>query len=89
MNMNSRDLARYIKSRADYHGENVRLIACSTGKIENNETCFAENLANALNVTVKAPNELLFMNNQGKIKIGVDGKGEFIEYTPNQRRRLK
>lgn len=89
-NMSPRTLANIIRSREDYTaGENIRLLSCSTGKSSGGNYCFAEELANALGVTVKAPNDVLFINANGVICIGDLADGEFLEFIPNQRRRLK
>ena len=70
-------------------GENIRLLSCSTGTAVGDEYCFAEELANALGVVVEAPNDTLMIQSNGEIYIGALKEGDFIPYTPNQRRRLK
>ena len=50
---------------------------------------FAEELANALGVTVKAPNDLLYIEENGNMMVGKNGEGKFITYKPNQRGRRK
>lgn len=88
-NMSPRLLASVIRHSEGYTGQNIRLLCCSTGRIVGEEYCFAEELANALGVTVKAPNDLLYISNRGGLKVGEDGTGRFVDYIPNQRRRLK
>lgn len=88
-NMSPRLLAQVIKHNPAYKGQDIRLIACNTGTKLDNSYCFAEELANALNVAVYAPNDLIFITQNGNIHIGEDRKGVFLEYTPNQRRRAK
>ena len=88
-NMSPRLLAQIIKHNPAYKGEDIRLIACNTGTKLDDSYCFAEELANALNVAVYAPNDLIFITKNGNIYIGEDRKGVFLEYTPNQRRRAK
>ncbi|MDO5564109.1 MAG: DUF4417 domain-containing protein [Eubacteriales bacterium] len=62
-----RTISKYLKSKKDYKGEAIRLISYSTGKINNG---VAQNLANKLNVTVKAPNDIIWIKPSGKIVIG-------------------
>ena len=88
-NMSPRLLAAIIRHSEGYHGQEVRLISCNTGKPRGDEYCFAEELANALGVTVFAPNDLIFVSKNGKIIIGKDGSGSIIPYKPNERKRLK
>lgn len=88
-NMSPRLLAQIIKHNPAYKGQDIRLIACNTGTKIDDSYCFAEELANALNVAVYAPNDLIFITQNGNIYIGEDRKGVFLEYTPNQRRRAK
>ena len=58
-----RELARLVKNRDDYKRIGIRLLSCSTGK---GEESFAQHLANKLGVPVKAPTELLWVNEFGK-----------------------
>lgn len=88
-NMSPRLLASVIRHSEEYHGQDIRLIACSTGQIVDGEYCFAEELANALGVTVFAPNDLIFITGDGKIKVGRRGSGSIVPYKPNERKRLK
>ena len=50
---------------------------------------FAEELANALGVTVKAPNDLLYIMPSGRMYVGEARDGKFVDYHPNQRGRKK
>lgn len=88
-NMSARLLAEVIRHSDGYHGQPVRLLSCSTGLSTDGSYCFAEELANALGVPVRAPNDVLIIWRDGSLKIGFAGNGEFIEYRPNQRRRMK
>ena len=88
-NMSPRLLAAIIKHNKNYHGENIRLLSCSTGVRVNGEYCFAEELANALGVIVEAPNMKVYTDSNGTIKVGKYGEGRMIPYKPNERRRLK
>lgn len=88
-NMSPRLLASIIRHSDGYHGQPIRLLSCSTGKIVEDEYCFAEELANALGVTVYAPNDLLYIAKSGIILVGSDGTGAFVPYKPNERKRYK
>lgn len=88
-NMSPRLLASLIRHSEGYHGQEIRLLSCSTGQKTENDYCFAEELANALGVTVYAPNDLLFVGKSGKIMVGKYGEGAIVPYKPNERKRLK
>ena len=88
-NMTARVLASVIRHSGGWNGQNVRLLSCSTGKSEGDSLCFAEELANALGVTVLAPNLDLYIFPSGTFQVGEFGEGAFVEYKPNERRRLK
>lgn len=87
--MSARTLATLIRHSKEYAGQNIRLLCCNTGKQIGDAYCFAEELANALGVTVTAPNKALYIFPDGHLRIGKLGDGEFVSYEPNQRRRLK
>ena len=89
VNMSARLLASVIRHSEGYEGQKIRLLSCSTGLILGEEYCFAEELANALGVEVKAPNGELFISNRGRLSVGVLDDGTFITYKPNQRGRVK
>ena len=86
-NMSPRLLASIIRHSDGWNGQKIRLLSCSTGKQEGDDYCFAEELANALGVEVKAPNDLLYIYPSGRISVGPTGKGEIISFLPNQRER--
>ena len=88
-NMSPRLLASIIRHSPGYHGQEIRLLSCSTGRIVDDEYCFAEELANALGVTVYAPNDLLLINESGIMCVGRFAQGSFVSYKPNERKRLK
>lgn len=88
-NMSPRLLASIIRHSAGWNGQKVRLLSCSTGKQVDGAYCFAEELANALGVTVKAPNDLLYIGKNGSLGVGEYGQGKFVDYKPNQRGRTK
>lgn len=87
--MSARTLATVIRHSKGYAGQNIRLLSCNTGKVVGDSYCFAEELANALGVTVSAPNKSLYIFSDGTLRVGRSGDGVFINYEPNQRRRLK
>ena len=89
VNMSPRLLANIIRHRADYHGEKIRLLSCSTGLRVDNGYCFAEELANALGVIVEAPDMELFIWPDGEINVGRFNQGKMIPYKPNERNRIK
>ena len=88
-NMSPRLLASLIRHSEGWNGQKIRLLSCSTGASNGDDYCFAEELANALGVEVKAPNDLLYINESGKLSVGFTGQGMFVTYKPNQRRRTK
>lgn len=88
-NMSPRLLASVIRHSDGWNGQKIRLLSCSTGKQSGDAYCFAEELANALGVEVKAPNDLLYIYPSGRIVVGVGGKGKIVSFTPNQRGRRK
>ncbi|HAJ96868.1 MAG TPA: hypothetical protein DCO72_03940 [Ruminococcus sp.] len=54
--VDARTLANIIRSRKDYNGtDEIVLISCNTGNEENTRKCFAQKLADELDVTVHAP----------------------------------
>ena len=88
-NMSPRMLASVIRHSDGWNGQKIRLLSCSTGKSLGDDYCFAEELANALGVEVKAPNDTLFISAAGNMYVGEDKDGRMVSYFPNQRRRRK
>lgn len=88
-NMPARVLAAIIRHSDGWNGQKIRLLACSTGVKTGDEYCFAEELANALGVEVKAPNGVLYIMKTGKMYVGPHAEGAMISFTPNQRGRRK
>lgn len=88
-NMSPRLLASVIRHSEGWNGQKIRLLSCSTGAQAGDSYCFAEELANALGVEVKAPNGMLYISKGGTLKVGFNGDGKFETFTPNQRRRRK
>jgi RHS repeat-associated protein len=75
-------LANMIKSSPEYTGQPIRLLSCSTGCLVDG---FAQNLANALNVPVYAPNDIIWAWPNGVLTIGPDeftNSGSFVEFLP-------
>lgn len=89
LNMSPRLLAAVIRHSKGWNGQKVRLLSCSTGARTENDYCFAEELANALGVEVKAPDDVLFISGAGVLKVGTHGEGNILPFTPNQRGRRK
>ena len=52
-------------------------------------TAMIKELANALGVAVKAPNDLLYIMPSGRMYVGEFKEGQFVDYYPNQRGRKK
>lgn len=89
LNMSPRLLAAVIRHSKGWNGQKVRLLSCSTGARMENDYCFAEELANALGVEVKAPDDVFFISGAGVLKVGTHGEGNILSFTPNQRGRRK
>lgn len=85
--IDARTLARVIRGRKDYSGGDVRLLACSTGRINNEGNCIAQELADRLGAKVSAPNDTLYVNPDGSFYIGRHGNGSMVEFTPRKERR--
>lgn len=88
-NMSPRLLASVIRHMDGWNKQNIRLLSCSTGKKIGEEYCFAEELANALGVIVKAPNDEVFITKSGIIYVGKHKEGKLDPFYPNQRGRRK
>ena len=88
-NMSPHLLAEVIRHSEGYHGQDIRLLSCSTGMTVDGAYCFAEELANALGVTVWAPNDLIFFRKNGTFYVGRNKQGSMVPYEPNDRRRTK
>ena len=88
-NMSSRLLASIIRHSDGWNGQKIRLLSCSTGQQEGDDYCFAEELANALGVEVKAPDDLLYIYPSGRIAVGPTDKGNIVSFLPNQRERRR
>ncbi len=94
--INHRTAAKLFSKDKSYKKQGIRLLSCSTGKIDNG---FAQNLANKLGVPVKAPTDILWVKPSGKyyVKSGKvinghlyeDGSktGKFKIFYPNRRKK--
>ncbi len=66
--INAETLAKILVERSDYtEGTPIRLLSCETGRLVNGR-CFAQDLANMLNVEVIAPDIILFVSDTGVLK---------------------
>ena len=70
--------AKLFKQDKQYKGQAIRLLSCSTGKLDNG---FAQNLANKLNVPVQAPTDILWATPKGKyyVTAGKTINGRLVE----------
>lgn len=78
--------AKIPKEDPNYHGGNFRLLSCETGS---KEAEAAQQLADALNVDVLTPTDVLFIDFNGKMTIGPDeytNSGDWKLFKP---RRVK
>lgn len=91
MEVDSRVASRIISNSQSYNGQNIRLLSCNTGAVNNG---FAQNLANKLNVTVSAPNNYLWAYPNGKMIVAgklpnnlpdLGNIGNFIDFIPGNR----
>lgn len=98
LEINHRIAARLFKTNKSYNGQGIRLLSCNTGKLDSG---FAQNLANKLNVPVKAPTDILWATPSGHYYVAagkaLNGrtfsdrtkKGAFRTFYPQGRRRKK
>ena len=66
------------KNTAYKKGQPIRLLSCNTGKVDDG---FAQNLANKLNVPVKAPTKYAFAYEDGKHFVAGSKDGKNPDYT--------
>lgn len=81
-----KEFAEILKEDPNYHGGNVRLLSCETGS---KGVVAVQQLADALNVDVLAPTDVLFIDFNGKMTIGPDeytNSGDWKLFKP---RRVK
>ena len=73
-----KDYKNFIKECSkDGKSPCIRLLSCSTGNIEDSANCFAQQLANEMNVRVKAPDSILYVLPDGRYSIGETEKQYF------------
>ena len=89
--LDTETLAFIISSRGDCHSQNIRLLSCSTGKIDKHGNCVAQELANILGVDVYAPIAQLNIHPNGKLTVGVrtqlSEEDGFIWFHPKPKKR--
>ena len=67
-------------SRKDYHGEDIRLISCSTGD-DRVDNCFAKKLSKLTHAKVKAPTGIIKVSETGLVRfVGSSKKGDYAIY---------
>jgi len=82
--INHRVLSKLIQQQEGYNGQNIRLLSCSTGACTNG---LAQNLANKLDKTVRAPSDTLWAYPNGKLTIGSTPRsntGQWIDFNPQK-----
>ena len=96
ININHRIAAKINKNDKQYKGQGIRLLSCSTGKLNYG---FAQNLANKLNVPVQAPTDILWAKPSGKYYVAggkmVNGRliedfslpSKFVIFYPQRRKK--
>ena len=73
-NYTPRQFAEILKEDPNYHGGPIRLLACDSGK---GDGFPAQSLANLLGVDVLAPTDKVIVYDDGTIKLGFNGQGEW------------
>ena len=83
--MTYKELAEVIRSSPNYKkGQPIRLLACEAGKNDDKTGISpAQNLANELNVRVKASDKLVTFKSNGNIELG-SGISDFIIFYPSE-----
>ena len=91
-----RTLSRLLSYNKESSGKPIRLLSCSTGKVDSG---FAQNLANKLNRPVKAPTDYLWAYPNGRYFVAggktINGilvpdmskPGKFVTYKPQRRKK--
>lgn len=67
INISHRQLANWLESKGYKNDAPIRLISCGAG---GSNTSLAQNLANKLGVTVKAPSDTIWVDENGNLTIG-------------------
>lgn len=68
--LDSETLYYIISGRKDYKADDIRLLACSTGKADVKGNCVAQDLANMLGVRIYAPIDTLNIHPNGVLTVG-------------------
>lgn len=55
---------------------------CSTGRVDDDGNCIAQDLADGLGVTVTASNDTFYVIEDGSMRVGDDGSGAFVSFRP-------
>lgn len=79
-----KNLARYLQANPAYNGENIRLISCGAGSVDNG---VAQSVADNLGVTVKAPTDTVWAYPDGKLVVGPDAStasGDWVDVAPHK-----
>lgn len=85
--LDQRSLALMLKKDPGYKSGGIRLLSCSTGKLDSG---FAQNLANKLGVPVKAPTDTLWVWPNGRLTIGptqLSNTGSWRVFKPTKKGR--
>ena len=84
--LTEQELAEFILGYEGYTGEDIRLLACSTGAYQYDDTlCFAERLATAMQKNVMAPSDDLYFKKDGTFDIGYFNDGYMRVIEPGER----
>ncbi|MCQ2528660.1 MAG: hypothetical protein MJ108_06015 [Saccharofermentans sp.] len=85
--VDQRTLALMLKKDSGYKSGSIRLISCSTGMLDSG---FAQNLANKMGVSVKAPTDTVWVWPTGRMTIGpsqFQNTGTWKIYKPQKKGR--
>lgn len=75
-NLDTETLAYIISGRKEFEGNNIRLLSCSTGKVDKYGNCVAQELADRLKVKVCAPIDILNIHPDGRLTVGKENLSE-------------
>lgn len=84
-NVSVADFAEILKESNVYHGGAIRLIACESAA---DGAITAQSLSNILGVEILAPNDVVYVNEEGEMTIGhpLTNKGKWIKIEPRKKR---
>lgn len=74
-----------VRGRADYTGEDIRLLSCNAGVANEKGFCVAQALADYSGKKVMAPTGLLYLHPDGSITINVRSDGSMATFEPRRR----